>query len=89
VFGNHLDRVPAEEVFKLSEAEIEAFSCMKNHAFKTNLALVTNSSMPSAEVAQRYSEWQLVESINKAALRCTTVNDYAKIDHLRQEINSF
>ena len=46
VFGKHLDRVAAEEVFKLSEAEVEAFTDLKNHGFKTSLATVTRNILP-------------------------------------------
>ena len=89
MFGNHLHKVPAEEIFKLSQAEVEAFTSMKHHAFQNNLALVTNSNMPSAEVAKRYSEWQLVENINKAADKCRSVNELAQVYRLSQELNSF
>ena len=51
VFGNHLDKVPMEEVFNLSEAEVDAFTSMKHHSFEITLAIVTRSSMPSAEVS--------------------------------------
>ncbi len=33
VFGNNLHKVPTEDVFNLSEAEVEAFTCMKHHSF--------------------------------------------------------
>ena len=73
VFGNHLDKVPMEEVFNLSDAEVDAFTSMKHHSFEITLAMVTRSSMPSAEVSQRYSEWAVIESINKAADKCDSV----------------
>ena len=60
VFGKHLDRVPSEEVFKLSETEVEAFSCLKHHSFETTLALATKVGMASAEIKQKYSEWTLI-----------------------------
>ena len=70
VFGNHLDQVPMEEVFSLSEAEVEAFTSMKHHSFEISLAMATRSSMPSTEVSKRYSEWKVIDSINKAAGKC-------------------
>ena len=51
VFGNHLDKVPMDEVFNLSEAEVEAFTSMKHHSFEITLAMVTRSRMPSGEVS--------------------------------------
>ena len=89
VFGSHLDKVPSEEIFKLSDAEIEAFSCMKHHSFQTSLAMVTKSSMPSAEIMKQHSEWHLIENINKAAKACNDIKQLAEIDCLRQDVNSF
>ncbi len=51
MFGNHLNKVPMDEVFNLSEPEVDAFTSMKHHSFEISLAMVTRSSMPSAEVA--------------------------------------
>ena len=73
VFGNHLDKVPMEDVFNLSEAEVDAFTSMKHHSFEISLAMATRSSMPSAQVSQKYSEWRVIENINKAADQCDSV----------------
>jgi len=89
VFGNHLDKVPMEEVFNLSEPEVDAFTSMKHHSFEISLAMISRGSMPSSEVSQRYSEWRVIESINKVADRCDCVKELAQIDKLRSEINSY
>jgi hypothetical protein len=84
-----LHKVSSDEIFKLSEEEVEAFTSMKHHAFQNDIAMVSNSNMPSAKVAQRYSEWQLIENINKAADKCRSVNELAQVYRLSQDINSF
>ena len=83
VFGNHLDKVPMDEVFNLSEAEVDAFTSMKHHSFEISLAIATRSSMPSTEISQRYSEWRVIESINTAADKCDNFKQLAQIDKLR------
>jgi hypothetical protein len=62
-----------EEVFNLSEVEVDVFTSMKHHSFEISLAVATRSIMPSVEVLQRYSEWRVIENINKAADQCDSV----------------
>jgi len=47
VSGRALETVSAEEVFKLSTAEIEAFTSLRNHALEVTLAIATKSPVPA------------------------------------------
>ncbi len=47
VFGAQLDKVPIEEVFKLSEREVEAFGVLKHLSIEGSLAKATKQSLMS------------------------------------------
>jgi len=85
VFGNQLERVPAEEVFKLSSTEIEAFTCLKHHQIETALAVTTKRGAPPAMVNQELgqAEIQLKAKIDSAAIACENVKDLAAVEGLR------
>jgi len=50
IFGDELELVLAEEVFQLSSAEIDAFTCLKYHHVETVLALITKQEAPPAMI---------------------------------------
>ena len=85
VFGASLDRVPIEEVHKLSQAEIDAFTCLRHHAVERSLALATKSGVPSAKVRDNLgdSENALLSRIDTAARACQTVPELAAVEALR------
>ena len=91
VFGNQLERVPTEEVFKLSTAEIEAFTCLKHHQIETVLAQTTRRGPPPTIVNQHagQAEVQLKARVDSAAIACETVKDLAAVEGLRQDINNY
>jgi len=91
VFGNQLERVPTDDVFKLSSAEIEAFTCLKHHQVETALAVTTRRGAPPAMVNQQVgqAETQLKAKVDSAAIACESVKDLAAVEAIRQDINTY